>query len=88
MTVLGSTFNKLKSCGTDVGLVYCIKAQSGCAEKQKTFFFFRDLPWACLPLNQNTNITETLLFILTQTTNLSSVPGTTHANLGVEYIQN
>ena len=39
MTVLGSTFNKLKSCGTDVCLVYCIKVQSGCAEKQKTFFF-------------------------------------------------
>lgn len=41
MTVLGSTFNKLKSFGKDVGLVYCIKAQSGCAEKQKTFFFQR-----------------------------------------------
>lgn len=39
MTVLGSTFNKLKSFGKDVGLVYCIKAQSGCAEKQKKKFF-------------------------------------------------
>lgn len=46
-------------------------------QKSRTNFFFRDLPWACLPLNQNIKIIEALLFILTQTTNLSSVPGTT-----------
>lgn len=46
-------------------------------QKSRKLFFFRDLPWACLPLNQNNKIIEALLFILTQTTNLSSVPGTT-----------